>query len=155
MVYCAIDAAAPAGNEEGVQHSLALSVDTAAPSTTDDVPAAVQNGDRQVTLTALDSGPAGVGSTKFQVYTGGTPAKSDSGWLTYDASSKPTVHDGERIAYYSIDPFPYTTLLRSVQHSLALSVDTAAPSTTDDVPAAVQNGDRQVTLTALDSGPAG
>src|SRR4051812_27418909 len=97
-------------------------------------------------LTAGSSGPAGVGSTKFKVYTGSAPAKSDTGWQTYDASSKPTVHDGERIAYYSLDAAAPAGNEEGVQHSLALSVDTAAPSTTDDVPAAVQNGDCPVSL---------
>src|SRR4051812_49808540 len=106
-------------------------------------------------LTAGSSGPAGVGSTKFKVYTGSAPAKSDTGWQTYDASSKPTVHDGERIAYYSIDAAAPAGNEEGVQHSLALSVETAGPSTTGDVPVAVQNGDRQVTLTAVDSRTAG
>jgi hypothetical protein len=61
------------------------------------------------------------------VYTGSAPAKSDSGWLTYDSSSKPTVHDGERIAYYSVDAAAPAGNEEGVQHSLALSVDTAAP----------------------------
>src|SRR4051812_32817186 len=103
IAYYSIDAAAAAGNEEAGQHSLALPADTAAPSTTDDVPAAAQNGNRQVTLTAVDSGAPGLPATLSMVYTGSAPAKSDSGWLTYDSSSKPTLHDGERIAYYSID----------------------------------------------------
>src|SRR5256885_10616336 len=89
------------------------------------------------------------------VHMGCAPAKSDSGWQTYDSSSKPTLHDGERIAYYSIDAAAPAGNEEAVQHSLALSVDTAAPSTTDDVPAAVQNGDRQVTLTAVGSGAPG
>src|SRR2546423_12343352 len=89
------------------------------------------------------------------VYTGGAPAKSDSGWLTYDASSKPTLHDGERIAYYSVDAAAPAGNEEGVQHSLALSVDTAAPGTSGDVPAAGQNGHRQGTLAGGGSGPGG
>src|SRR2546423_6811931 len=89
------------------------------------------------------------------VYTGGAPAKSDSGWLTYDASSKPTLHDGERIAYYSIDAAAPAGNEEAVQHSLALSVDTAAPGTTDDVPAAVPNGNPHATVSAVSKGADG
>src|SRR5205085_1688254 len=118
LAYYSVDKAKPTGNEESVQHSRALSVDTQAPTTTDDVPATVQNGNRQVTLTAVDSGPAGVATRRSSVLTGATaPSKCDPGWATYDASSKPTLHDGEHLAYYSVDKAQPSGNEESIQHS--------------------------------------
>src|SRR5207237_1141192 len=81
------------GGAHSIAGQKAIAIDTVAPATSDDVPSAVQNGDRRVTLTATDTGAAGVASTKFKIYTGSTvPLKSDSGWATYagpDASTTP------------------------------------------------------------------
>src|SRR5207302_1360045 len=85
----------------------------------------------------------GVASTKYQVYTGTVPGKSDGTWLVYDSGHKPSLSNGQSIAYYSVDTVANA---ESVKHSSAAMVDTTAPVTTDDVPSTWQNANVSVTL---------
>jgi hypothetical protein len=136
-----------AGNAETAKTSPAAQVDKQAPVTTDDVPAAWQNGDVTVTLTADDAGGSGVDATYYEV--GTDPADPTTGSPTYDPANKPVLHDGELIKYFSVDAVGNTEAIKT---SPAAKVDEQPPTTTDDVPTDQQNGDVTVTLTATDAG---
>ncbi|HMC71841.1 MAG TPA: Ig-like domain-containing protein, partial [Mycobacteriales bacterium] len=74
-----------------------FTVDTTAPVTTDDVPAAYVNHDVTVTLTASDTGGSGVDKTYYTT-DGTTPTATSS---VYDATSKPVLtSDGQKITYF-------------------------------------------------------
>ena len=88
-----------AGNLESPHTSSAAHVDTDAPATTDDVPASGP-GSATVTLSPSDSG-SGVDKTYYT--TGTIPALPTLSSTVYNPSSKPKLHDGERIRYFSTD----------------------------------------------------
>jgi hypothetical protein len=90
-----------AGNAESAHTSSAAKVDTAAPSTTDDVPSADASGTVTVTLNATDSGSSGVDKTYYT--TGASPAEPTTASAVYDPAAKPSLGDGERIRYFSTD----------------------------------------------------
>ncbi len=137
-------------NEEDVQSSASATVDTLAPTTTDNVDSS-WHASVAATLTSGDGSGSGVASTKYLVYSGDTvPAKSDDGWATY--SSPVSLSNGQRIAYYSIDNVDNE---EDVQHSVPAKVDTTAPSTTDDVPATYRTSPITVTLSAADNAGSG
>jgi hypothetical protein len=77
-------------------------VDTAPPTTTDDVPATTQTSDITVTLTALDSG-SGVQATYYTTDDSDPADGSNPSRATYDPASKPVLQDGDQIRYYSVD----------------------------------------------------
>ncbi len=118
--------------------------DTTAPATTDNVPAASKSSPVTVTLDALDAG-SGVGAT---YYTKGTsPATPTTSSSVYNPNSKPTLNNGEKISYFSVDN---SGNIEPVHTSAAVQIDTGLPSTTDDVPAHADHdghgdpdGDRQ------------
>src|SRR5205085_328152 len=83
------------------------------------------------TLSAVDnpaSSHAGVDKTYYVVLSGAdlAPAKGNAAWLTY--SSAVTLHNGERIAYYSDDAASPTSTNTSNSHGYA-QVDQQAPTT--------------------------
>jgi len=130
-------------------------VDSEPPVTSDDVPAAVQNSPRQVTLSSYDQGGGQVAVTGYRTYTGAiAPAKPDPGWQTYDPAAKPVLGHGQRIAYYSTDTAQPGGNEEAVKSSAELVVDSDPPVTSDDVPAAEQDGPWPVTLSVSDPGPA-
>src|SRR5205085_1424229 len=109
-----------AGNEEA-PHSAIAHIDTASPATTDNVDANWHASALSVTLTATDSGGSGVQTTAYKIYTGtATPSKADGGWQTYESSGKPTLANGQSIAYYSTDNAGNE---EAVQHSSVAKVD--------------------------------
>jgi hypothetical protein len=124
--------------------------DIAAPITTDDVPAGFQNHPVSVTLSATDTGGSGLDKTYYT--TGTSPPTPTTSSAVYSAASKPTLANGERIRYFSTD---HAGNAEAVKSSPAAKVDTAAPSTTDDVPAGLQNRPATVTLSATDTGGSG
>jgi alpha-tubulin suppressor-like RCC1 family protein len=136
-----------AGNHEAVKSSPAAKVDKTAPTTTDNVPAAVQGSDVSVTLTAIDNaGGSGVDKTYYSK--GAAPTDPTTASAVYDATSKPTLGDGERIKYFSTD---HVGNQETIKSSAAAKVDTTAPTTTDNVPEAFQNSHVVVTLSATDN----
>ena len=141
--YFSVDVA---GNVEVVKTSGAAQVDTAAPTTTDDVPGGWRTAPVSVTLTAGDgAGGSGVDKTYYEI--GSSPATPTTSSAVYDAGSKPVLADGQKISYFSVDvagnaETPHT--------SVAAQVDTAAPTTTDDVPTGWQSAPVSITLTATD-----
>ncbi len=81
----------------------------------------------------------------------------DASWAagptkTYDTASKPVLGDGESIRYPSTD---VAGNVERDQTSAKAKVDTAAPSTSDNVPTAWRQGPVTVTLSATDTGGSG
>lgn len=90
-----------AGNLEAPRRSAPALVDTTAPTTVDDVTTARSSARVTVSLTASDTGGAGVERTYYTV--GASPPAPTTGSSVYDPSAKPTLGDGERIRYFSVD----------------------------------------------------
>ncbi|HEY4428994.1 MAG TPA: chitobiase/beta-hexosaminidase C-terminal domain-containing protein, partial [Solirubrobacteraceae bacterium] len=112
-----------AGNAETPHSATAhIQTDTTPPTTTDSVDSNWHSAAVTVTLAATDNpGGSGIASTSFKVYSGSTvPAKTDSGWQTYNPSGKPTLNNGQSIAYYSVDNAGNQ---ESVSHSTPAKVD--------------------------------
>jgi len=134
------------GEVEAVKTSAAAKVDLAAPATSDDVdgsawhPAPVT-----VTLTAVDA-KSGVAATYYTV--GTTPATPTTSSAEYSAALKPTLADGEKISYFSVDEVGHA---EAVTTSPAAKVDTTAPVTTDNVDGAWHPAPVTITLTATDA----
>jgi alpha-tubulin suppressor-like RCC1 family protein len=139
-----------AGNAEAVKVSETVRVDSAAPTTSDDVPAGFRNAPVVVSLSVSDSGGSGVDKTYFTK--GAAPADPTTASPVYDAGSKPTLADGEQIKYFSVD---LAGNAEAVKTSVTAKVDGGAPATTDDVPVAETYFAATVTLAAVDSGGAG
>jgi lysophospholipase L1-like esterase len=114
-----------AGNSETVVSSPAARVDDQPPATVDDVPVASRQSSVAVTLTANDVGGAGLDRTYYTTGIDPPPPTSES--AVYDPASKPTLADGERIAYLSTDMAGNAEPIKS---SAAFRVDTTPPDTT-------------------------
>ena len=139
----------PIGSGGGDSVNLLLNPgDTTAPTTTDDLPGAFTTAPQTVTLTAADD-RWGVAETAYLA--GADPADpSDPANhpLTYDPAHRPVLDEGERIRYFSTDLAGNAEAVRTV----TATVDHTAPTSTDDVPAAEQDGPLAVTLDATDAG---
>ena len=146
--YLSVD---KAGNAETVKTSAAAKVDKAAPATSDDVPAAYRAADVTVTLSAADTGGSGVEKTYYTK--GAAPAAPTTSSAVYSAASKPTLGDGERIRYFTVD----TAGNAEAEHtSAAAKVDKDKPVTTATaVPSAWQSASVRVSLSATDAGGSG
>jgi hypothetical protein len=119
--------------------------DTDAPSTTDDVPASFGNTAPTVTLNASDG--AGSGVARIYCEIGVDPQAPTTSSHVYDPSNKPKLAHGEKIRYFAVDQRGNA----EPEHtSAAAKVDTLAPATADDVPAAAQQTPVTVTLSAAD-----
>ena len=119
--------------------------DHQAPATTDDVPTTFKNTKPTVTLSASDG--AGSGVAHIYCTIGANPPAPTTSSTVYDPAHKPTLANGEKIRYFAVDQRGNAETENS---SPAAKVDTVAPSSTDDVPAAVQQGPVTVTLNATD-----
>jgi hypothetical protein len=109
-----------AGNEESL-HTATAHIDRAAPTTTDSVDGSWHSSPVAVTLNATDSGGAGVKGTVYKVYSGSSvPAKGEGGWQAYESSNRPSLANGQSIAYYSTDRAGNE---EGVEHSLPAKVD--------------------------------
>jgi hypothetical protein len=140
--YFSVDVA---GNAETPHTSIAAQVDGAAPVTSDDVPSTWSTAPVTVTLTAVDGGSGGA-TTYYEI--GASPATPTTSSAVYDPAHRPTLDDGQKISYFSVDvagnaETPHT--------SIAAQVDGVAPVTSDDVPAGWRSSRVTVTLTADDS----
>jgi len=128
-----------------------LASDTAAPTTTDDVTAAWSATPVPVTLTAVDAGVTGVDKTYYTV--GATPSPPTTASSVYDPAHKPTLADGERIRYRSVDRAG--NVEAAPKSSVAARVDTAPPvssASTSPTPAGgVVASPATVTLSAVDA----
>jgi len=134
------------GEVEAVKTSAAAKVDLAAPATTDDVDGSMWHpAPVTVTLTAVDA-QSGVAATYYTV--GTTPATPTTSSAEYSSALKPTLADGEKISYFSVDEVGHA---EAVTTSTAAKVDTTAPETTDDVDGAWHPAPVTVTLTAADA----
>jgi hypothetical protein len=122
-----------------------LTADDTAPVTTDDVDAAWHAAPVPVTLSASDA-PSGVATTYYT--TGTAPATPTTASAVYSPAAKPTLGDGERISYFSVDNAGNA---EAVSTSPAAKVDTVAPVTTDDVDAVRHAAAVPVTLSASDA----
>jgi hypothetical protein len=127
--------------------------DPVAPTTDDDVPGGFGSEPVRVTLSASDTGGAGVASTQYLV--GADPADptvTANHPQTYDPADRPTLQDGERIRYSSRD---WADNVETARTSAAAQVDLGTPSTSDDVPTGYRMTAPRVTLTASDPGGSG
>jgi hypothetical protein len=136
-----------AGNQEGL-NCTGTRVDTAPPTTTDDVPAGWSYDGYGVKLTAADTdatGGSGSGvAVTYYTTNGSTPTTSSA---VYDQYNPPVLHAGEQIKYFSVDS---AGNVEAVKTSSALRVDSTAPTLGDDVPTGWINHPWTVTLTATD-----
>jgi fibronectin type 3 domain-containing protein len=114
-----------AGNAE-MAKSADAHVDKVAPTTTDDMPTGWVGGDTPLTLTATDSGGAGVAHTYYTT-NGSVPTTSS---LVYDAGSRPVLHNGEQIRYFSVDAVGNA---ETAHDSGVALVDTTPPTTVDNI----------------------
>ncbi|MEA2444542.1 MAG: hypothetical protein QOJ12_1834, partial [Thermoleophilales bacterium] len=135
-----------ASGNTGNSSASTFTLDTAAPATSDDVPAGFVNHDVTVTLTATDTGGSGVDKTYYT--TGQSPADPTTGSSVYNPGSKPTLANGEQIKYFSTDKAGNS---EAVQTSPAAQVDTAKPSSSASAPAFSNNSSTQVDYTASDN----
>ena len=133
------------GDTEAVKTSAAAKVDLAAPTTTDDVDGDWHPAPVTVTLTATDA-KSGVDVTYYTV--GVSPATPTTASATYSAGLKPTLADGEKISYFSVDEVGHAEAVRTTS---AAKVDTTAPVTTDDVDATWHAAPVTVSLTPDDA----
>jgi hypothetical protein len=124
-------------------------VRAAGPTTTDNVPGSWQAHDVPVTLTATDPFSA-VTATYYTV--GVDPPDPTTASSLYDPADKPVLTDGEEIKYFSVDAGGVTEPVRT---STVAQVDTAPPTTTDNVPTGFTSGPDTVTLTPDDGAGSG
>jgi hypothetical protein len=101
--------------------SDALASDTITPVTTDNVPAEVRKS-VTVTLDAVDRGISGVKKTYYEI--GVAPAVPTTFSPAYNPNSKPTLADGQKIRYFSVDNAGNA---ESVNTSSAAMVDSIPP----------------------------
>jgi hypothetical protein len=87
------------GNAEVPKTSPAAKVDQVKPTTTDDVPQTYRSEPVEVTLTASDTGGSGVATTKYRILS----RLRLVGEHTYSSTNKPSLQDGERLTYWSVD----------------------------------------------------
>ena len=121
-----------AGNAEAVR-TVAATVDHTAPTSTDDVPAAEQDGPLAVTLDATDAG-AGVAAIRYLA--GADPADPTdpaNAPLTYDPAHRPVLAPGERIRYSAVDALGNTETAKTSAIVLARTpAPTPDPQPTPD-----------------------
>ena len=127
--YFSVDVA---GNAETPHSSTAAQVDTQAPVTTDDVSAASKSSAVTVTLSATDSGGSGVDETYYTI--GTTPTQPTTSSTVYDPARKPTLSNGQKIRYFSLDQVGNAETDKT---SLAAAVSSPQPAT---APAAAAPG---------------
>src|SRR3954470_2029131 len=113
-----------AGNA-GPAASFAYTIDKLAPKTTDDVSAAPTKAGVPITLFS-DDGAAGSGVIETWYTTDGTDPSvaTNPSRKQYDPARRPTLNDGQRLTYYSIDRAGNA---ETPHASAAAKVDTAAP----------------------------
>ena len=139
------------GNMETPKTTAVVRIDTAAPTTGDDLPAGWQTADVTVTLAADDGTGSGVATTWYTTNGTDPTVGSNATRRRYDAAAKPVLTNGQAIRYASVDNVGN---LEAVHTSPAVKVDKNAPLTTDDVPAGWQTADVTVTLTQPTARPA-
>jgi hypothetical protein len=142
--YASVDAV---GNLEAAKTTAVARVDKEAPATTDNVPASFQTTDVIVTLARSDTGGSGVGTTWYTTDGSDPTDASNAKRAQYSPTAKPTLGDGQRIRYATVDT---AGNVEAVRTSATAKVDKVAPVTTDDMPAAWQKADVTVTLSATD-----
>ncbi len=114
-----------AGNVEAAKLSAAAKVDELKPTTVDDVPDSPRNTSLPVTLTAADTGGSGVANTRFLIgIDPADPADAANNPKTYDSANKPTLRNGERIRYSTVDKAGNVETART---SVAARIDPVAP----------------------------
>jgi hypothetical protein len=139
-------------NNREATRETAAKVDQTTPATTDNVPLGWRTTDVTVTLTANDTGVGTVAGTWYTLDGSDPTDTANPARHGYDPAAKPKLGHGQRIRYASTDSVGN---VEGVRTSLAAKVDTAAPATTDDVPAAASASAVTVTLTAADTGGSG
>ena len=136
-----------AGNTESVK-SCTVRIDTKAPATTDDAPAAWSSTAVDVSLTASDQGGSGVASTAYAI-DGGAPA---SGIMARIEAPVDGSNDGShQITYHSVDQVGNL----EPDHLASVGIDTTAPVTiAQGVDDQWHASDVTVTFVASDPPPA-
>jgi hypothetical protein len=108
-------------------------LDTAPPTTADDVDAAPHTSPVTVTLSANDGGGLGIDKTYYTI--GSSPSDPTTSSAVYDPADRPTLRDGERIKYFSTDLAGNTEAVRT---SAAANAPNGGPVTTPE-PLSEQN----------------
>src|SRR5436305_2548705 len=121
--------------------------DTRAPATADDVPTSFVDHAVTVTLTAADTGGAGVDKTYYE--TGGSPPDPTTSSSVYDPASKPALTNGERIKYLSTDNAGNAEPVKTSQPA---RIDTAAPTSSATATDLTNSSSISVGYSASDSG---
>jgi hypothetical protein len=141
-----------AGNTASAVTSATFKVDKTKPTTSDSVDNDWHNSAVQVTLTRGDGdNGSGVVDTYYEI--GTTPAEPTTASPKYDPTHKPTLNNGEKIRYFSVDKAgnaetPHTS-------TYAARVDTAKPTSSASSPQYDKNGAINVSYTAGDTGGSG
>jgi len=118
-----------ANNGGGNVSVLTANFDGTAPVTTDDVDVAWRPhvGSIPVTLSATDAGGSGVSKTYYM--TGVSPATPTTSSAVYNASAKPTLNEGERISYFSVDVAGNAETVKTSGAALSVGHSVILPAT--------------------------
>lgn len=120
--------------------SIRFTVDTIAPTTTDDAPNGWQTADFNITLNATDA-MSGVAYTTY-INNGANVVMAING------TNIPVMHDGNyTIIYYSVD----NSRNREANNTINVLLDKVAPNSSDDAPIGWQNTPFNVTLSRTDN----
>lgn len=123
-------------NREATRTSTAARVDEIAPTVSDDVPA-TSAANPQVTLTAADAGGSGLRDVRYVVGGPGTTPPGAAGGTVYDPAAKPSLANGQVIAYSATDVAGNVT---SGVSRAAVVVAPGAPTTGPTAPGAAGTG---------------
>src|SRR5262249_2591233 len=107
------------GNAETPKTSPAAKVDTVAPATTDNVPAAAQTGPVTVTLSATDDA-SGVAAIHYEA--AANPAAPTAASPVYAPAHKPVLGNGEKIRYFAVDNVGNAEAVKTSRAAARISV---------------------------------
>ncbi|TLM76531.1 MAG: hypothetical protein FDZ70_06490, partial [Actinobacteria bacterium] len=131
-----------AGNVESTK-TATITIDSVAPTTTSDAPAAWQTSPVNVTLTATDAA-SGIYATRYRLASGGTTGAV----TTYTAPVNVSAEGTNTLEYWSVD----VAGNREVTRTATLRLDLSAPISTASVPATWQPSTPvTVTMSATDA----
>ncbi len=138
-----------AGNQEST-HSVAITIDKGAPSTTDDANTQWQGSNQIITLFPSDGGGCGVTQTYYCVDSANTCSPSTEG-TTVSVSCDAGSVCQEHVRYYSVDAGGHQESVNSV----LIKIDRQAPIASHDANTAWVNANQTVNFSINDSSGCG
>jgi len=150
LKYVRYYAADNAGNQSQTSATHIIRIDKEAPTTTDDANTQCQSTDQNVTLSPTDGSGSGIAATYYCIDDSNSCSPSTSGTLaevTCPAESSCVKYT----RYYSTDNAANDETTKSV----TITIDDAAPTTTDDANTQWQGSNQSVTLTPSGGGTCG